>query len=453
MSRNRTKIRIAGAVSVAAMAVGTTALPASAQPSQKTGTTSVVSPCVGADPGSVAFLEAVTPDGLGILPMNLDFGWTVPAQLDQAQSGAVQIDGTVAITPELIATATSFGIVGASVENVVLTSDVTGPGSVSPSLDVNDPGPYYVDFLNPVAPVFAASSTVTASNQDGVIRYKYDGLDVTLGLDDGSGGDLLPVNLTCSGPSTITTSVVGTGVAGTQFDFNGNGSADRGVFRNGGWIIQGQPTTYFGLATDTPVPADYDGDTIADKAVYRNGAWLVNAQPTTYFGNATDKPVPADYDGDGTADKMVYRNGGWLSPSLPAVYFGSATDIPVPADYDGNGTADRTVYRPASGGWLAPSTAPVFFGNATDKPVPADYDGDGTADRMVFRPASGAWLSPSLSAVFFGNSSDRPVPADYDGNGTADRTVYRNGGWLSPSAAPVYLGLPTDRPLSTPIGQ
>jgi hypothetical protein len=399
-------------VAVAAIAVGATALPASADPPQSTGSVTAAGQCVGTDEATIGFLSVAAAETGGVLTLNLDFDYSVPTQLAQGASGPAQIDGSVALTPELIATAGAFGIVGAVVSDIALQSDVTGPGSVNPSLDVNDPGPYPIDFSNPIPPAFSANTTVTASNQDGTIRYYFDSLTVSIGLDDGSGGDLFPLNLACTGRTQIASTTVGAGSGvATQFDFNGDGSADRGVYRNGGWIIQGQPTTFFGLATDKPVPADYNGDGTTDKGLYRNGAWLTQSQPTVYFGNATDIPVPADYNGDGSADRMVYRNGAWLSPTLPAVYFGNATDIPVPADYNGDGSADRMVYR--NGGWLSNTLPAVYFGNATDKPVPADYNGDGSVDRMV----------------------------------------YRNGGWLSNTLPAVYLGLGTDRPLSTPIGQ
>jgi predicted acyl esterase len=238
-------------------------------------------------------------------------------------------------------------------------------------------------------------------------------------------------------------------IAPTAYDFDGFGTADRGVYRNGGWIVAGQATRYFGLAGDVPVPADYDGDGVTDRAVYRKGAWLVQGQAPVYFGLAGDVPVPADFDGDGSADRAVYRKGAWLVQGQAPVYFGLAGDVPVPADFDGDGSADRAVYR--KGAWLVQGQAPVYFGLAGDVPVPADYNGDGSADRMVYR--NGGWLSPAFAPVYFGLAGDLPVPADYNGDGSADRMVYRNGGWLSPSFAPVYLGLATDRPLSTPIGQ
>lgn len=47
--------------------------------------------------------------------------------------------------------------------------------------------------------------------------------------------------------------------AGKGVDFDGDGRADRSVYRNGAWFVDGQPTSYLGTGTDIPVPADSGG--------------------------------------------------------------------------------------------------------------------------------------------------------------------------------------------------
>ena len=69
-------------------------------------------------------------------------------------------------------------------------------------------------------------------------------------------------------------------------DFGGDGSADRGVFRPevGGWYVDGEVTSFIGLAGDVPVPADYDGDGETDSAVFRDGAWFIKGQADAVLG-------------------------------------------------------------------------------------------------------------------------------------------------------------------------
>ena len=51
----------------------------------------------------------------------------------------------------------------------------------------------------------------------------------------------------------------------------------------------------------------------------------------SYFGGATDEPVPGDYAGDGTEDIGIFRDtsGLWAIKEVTRTYFGGVGDIPV----------------------------------------------------------------------------------------------------------------------------
>jgi hypothetical protein len=255
-----------------------------------------------------------------------------------------------------------------------------------------------------------------------------------------------------------TLSFAGGGNAGTDVpaDFDGNGTTDISVYRDGQWLIRNQPTVFLGQAGDIPVACDYDGDGNVDAAVFRAsvGGWFIDGQPTVFFGLTGDIPVPADYDGDGDCDIAIFRPsvGGWYIRNQPTVFLGLNGDIPVPGDYDGNGTADVAVFRPSVGGWYVNGQATVFFGLNSDIPVPGDYDGNGTTDKAIYRPSVGGWYVMGQATQFLGLSTDRPQPGDYDGNGTTDRAVYRpsTGAWYVAANAPVFFGVSTDLPIPLP---
>lgn len=236
----------------------------------------------------------------------------------------------------------------------------------------------------------------------------------------------------------------------TQFDYDGDGSADLSVYRptNGTWYLLNSNTGYtgyqFGVASDKIVPADYDGDGKTDVAVYRNGDWFVLRSRdgfTSYnFGTASDIPTPADFDGDGRAELAVYRpsEGVWfqlntLTNNVSASQFGTSEDKPVAADYDADGKTDLAVYRPSVGTWYILRSRDGYtgyqFGTSEDKPVAADYDGDGKADVAVFRASDATWYilksGSGFASLQFGVSTDVPAPADFDGDGKTDIAVFR----------------------------
>lgn len=203
-----------------------------------------------------------------------------------------------------------------------------------------------------------------------------------------------------SSDSTFATRVCGQAGDIPQTDYSAsgnygnNGNAGFLVFRpsDGKFYVQAQfqnatladMRNLNPLPTDTPVVADYDGDGTGDLAVFRNGQWRAltsgNLALRLYqFGLAGDKPVPADYDGDGRADYAVFRpsDGSWYiqksTEGFYAVQWGLADDVPVPADYDGDGRTDIAVYR--NGVWYQLRSAGSHhfeqFGVATDLPAQA----------------------------------------------------------------------------------
>jgi hypothetical protein len=264
----------------------------------------------------------------------------------------------------------------------------------------------------------------------------------------------------------------------TRFDFDGDGKADKSIYRPNDniWHMLGTQSGFssvqFGLATDKIVPADYDGDGKTDVAVYRDGTWYVQRSSAGFFGfafgAATDIPQPADFDGDGKAELAVFRpsNGVWYSYNLAtnqinAVAFGQAGDKPVIGDYDGDKKADVSVFRPSNGFWYRINSSSgdwssIPFGAATDSPVPADYDGDGKTDIAVYR--SGTWYllrsTAGFTGVAFGAATDKPVPADFDGDGKVDIGVFRPslGVWYTYNLATnqfdsVAFGTTGDKPI------
>ena len=84
-----------------------------------------------------------------------------------------------------------------------------------------------------------------------------------------------------------------------QFDFDGDGRADIGVFRQGNWYLlnssAGFATVQFGISTDKIVPADYDGDGKTDVGVYRGGIWYLQQSVAGFssaqFGSEGDIPI------------------------------------------------------------------------------------------------------------------------------------------------------------------
>ncbi len=278
----------------------------------------------------------------------------------------------------------------------------------------------------------------------------------------------------------------------TNFDFDGDGRADVGVFRpsDGNWYRQNSgaensfASTNFGLTNDRLAPADYDGDGKIDFAVFRDGTWYIRQTANeqiryVQWGASGDLPRPADFDGDGRADIAVFRpsEGVWYfirssDQQTVGVQWGTSGDLPMIGDYDGDGKDDFTVFRPSNGFWYSLQSsngqAKVdAFGLPGDIPLMGDFNGDGKSDLAVFRPSDSYWYvarptgvpAQNFDATPFGFSTDIPAPADYDGDGKTDIAVFRpaQGIWYILGSANglsyAYFGLNGDRPIAAAYQQ
>ena len=86
----------------------------------------------------------------------------------------------------------------------------------------------------------------------------------------------------------------------------------------------------------TLASGDYDGDGTADAGIFRpaDSLWSVRSLTRFYFGLDQDKPVSGDYDGDGTAEARIFRafSGLWSIRGTSVFYLGAVNDRAAPGD-------------------------------------------------------------------------------------------------------------------------
>jgi len=120
---------------------------------------------------------------------------------------------------------------------------------------------------------------------------------------------------------------------------------------------------------------DFDGDGTADIGVFRpaGGLWAIRGITRIYFGSSSDIPVTGDYSGDGTDDIGIYRGaaGLWAIKGVTRAYFGSGDDLPLAG---GGGQPGRfvpgeigiyyTQFNPQSDGYVKENEATFGQGGA-----------------------------------------------------------------------------------------
>jgi len=225
-----------------------------------------------------------------------------------------------------------------------------------------------------------------------------------------------------------------------------------GVFRpsNGLLYLKNSNTTGFadvalnyGLGGDYPVVGDWDGDGDATIGVYRNGSFYLRNSNTLgfadwvfAFGTPGDQPVAGDWDGDGVDTIGVYRpsNGLFLLRNSNSAgtadmsfYLGNAGDVGIAGDWDGDGKDTTGVFRPSNGIIFLKNTNETGFADVAlnygipgDKPVTGDWDNNGIDTIGVYR--NGMFLLRNSNTVGFadivfglGNPGDMPIAGNWDG--------------------------------------
>ena len=199
----------------------------------------------------------------------------------------------------------------------------------------------------------------------------------------------------------------------------------------------------YGIPGDYPVIGDWNGNGTANIGVYRNGIFYLRNSNTIgfadivfAFGLPGDQPIAGDWDGDGIDTIGVYRpsNGQFMlrnSNSTGAAdisfYLGNVGDVGIAGDWDGDGKDTTGVFRPVNGILFLKNTNDTGFadvglnyGIPGDKPVIGDWNNDGIDTIGVYR--NGRFFLRNENTIGFadivfdlGNPGDMPIAGNWDG--------------------------------------
>lgn len=243
-------------------------------------------------------------------------------------------------------------------------------------------------------------------------------------------------------------------------DFNGDGSTDVGVFREGSWYVDLNGNgewddqdlwAKLGRRDDLPVTGDWDGDGKVDIAIFGK-AWPGDPRHIAMdpglpsAENAKHGPIknlpPLAQDATLGVRAMQLTSAGSLRSDLidHVFLYGWGGDVPIAGDWTNEGQEMIGIFR--DGQWKLDLTGDGKYtdedlafsmGQPGDKPVIGDFDGDTIVDVGIYR--DGFWhidtnhdrvLDARDRAFTFGDAQDVPVVGDWDGDGIDDPGLYRD---------------------------
>ncbi len=201
-----------------------------------------------------------------------------------------------------------------------------------------------------------------------------------------------------------------------------------------------------------PIAGDFDGDGDAEFGIFRDGQWFIdlNGNGTwdqddlwAQLGSAGDQPLVGDWDGDGKADIGVYGrqtagDGTLVDGGLPDANNDAAIEIQN-EDNDAARSARpaRLLKRGAAGDVRSDAVEFVQnLGIAGGRAIAGDFNGDGIDTVALFQ--DGHWtidingdgqITDADLEMDFGQAGDRPFAGDFNGDGSDEIGFYRDGMW------------------------